>query len=160
MVALLSVYSKGKKAEALTIVWWLFLLINLTTKLKYGRDFFLTNLMSEDPLLIWVFEIGRHTFNPDLLSWENPPLVWAAPSGSLYKGIEERYCSLPYCSHITGKSIPLLALEPTSLGSHHILKSRWDIVSLMDWATTGFLDFLLTDSMCWFSWIKAYKSFQ
>ena len=30
--------------------------------------------------------MGRYTLNLDLLRWEDPPLVWAAPSaGNLYK---------------------------------------------------------------------------
>jgi hypothetical protein len=33
---------------------------------------------------------GRHSFNPDLLSWENVPLIWATPSaGNSHKDIEE-----------------------------------------------------------------------
>jgi hypothetical protein len=44
----------------------------------------------EDPLLICTFDVGRHSFNPDLLRWEDPALVLAIPSaGSLYKVMEE-----------------------------------------------------------------------
>ena len=53
--------------------------------------FFLHNLKWEDLFLIRIFEVGRHTFNPDVLVREDPPLIGAIPSaGSLYMDIEER----------------------------------------------------------------------
>lgn len=52
---------------------------------------FLHNLKWEDLFLIRIFEVGRHTFNPDVLMWEDPPLIGAIPSaGSLYMDTEER----------------------------------------------------------------------
>lgn len=37
----------------------------------------LLNLKCEDPFLVWVFEVGKQIFNPNLSNWENPPLIWA-----------------------------------------------------------------------------------
>ena len=49
---------------------------------------FLFNLKLKDLLLIQIFEVG--TFNPDLLSLENPLLIRATPSaGSLGKDTGE-----------------------------------------------------------------------
>lgn len=50
------------------------------------RDFllerFLLNLGLKDLLLNWIFEVGRHIFNPDL--------IWVTPSAaSLSKDMEE-----------------------------------------------------------------------
>lgn len=54
------------------------------------RDFLL-NLRWDDPLLIWFFKAGTHTFNPDHLCWENPLLIWTTPSAeSLYEDMEDR----------------------------------------------------------------------
>jgi hypothetical protein len=51
------------------------------------EGFLLNNLIWKDPLLICIFEVRRHMFNPDLLSWEDTSLVWAPFSaGSLQKG--------------------------------------------------------------------------
>lgn len=37
------------------------------------------------------FEVGRYTFNPDLLGWDDPLLIWATPSdGSQYNGCGRR----------------------------------------------------------------------
>ena len=70
-------------------------------------------------------ETEKPTLSPDHLSWEIPPLTWAAPSaGSLYKDMEEgRVCCLPICVPLRSKFIPSLALEPTSLGFQHKLKT-------------------------------------
>lgn len=48
-------------------------------------------------------------------------------AGSLYKGMEEGVFPLPACSSLTNKSIPSLALEPTSLRVQLILKTSQDI---------------------------------
>lgn len=41
-------------------------------------------MKGEDPGLIQTFEVGRHTFNPDLLRWKDLPLISVTPSaGSL-----------------------------------------------------------------------------
>lgn len=72
---------------------------------------------------------GKSIFNLDLLNWEDTPLIqiflrweytlliWGTPSaGSLHKEHGRRKLAfLPACSPLTGKSIPLPALEPTSL---------------------------------------------
>lgn len=70
-------------------------------------------------------EAEKPTLSPDLLSRENPPLTCAPrSSGSLYKDMEEgRVCCLPTCVPLRSKSIPSLALEPTSLGFQHKLKT-------------------------------------
>lgn len=42
-----------------------------------------------EDLLMRIFEVGKHTFNPSF-EGNSPPLIWAMPSaGSLYKDLEE-----------------------------------------------------------------------
>lgn len=59
-------------------------------------DYICIELKWEDPLLILIFE-ERHTFNPDLLRWGDPPLLWATPSAGLEVG--SRVESTPVRSH-------------------------------------------------------------
>jgi hypothetical protein len=61
-----------------------------------------------------MFELGRHILNPDLLSWENSPLICVPLYvGSLYKDKEERSSLFfPCMPRLTRKSTPSLALEP------------------------------------------------
>ena len=55
-----------------------------------------------------------------MLRLEDPPLIWATPSGgSLYK--EGSFLFLPACP-LTVKFTPSLALEPNPLGVWSILK--------------------------------------
>jgi hypothetical protein len=43
-----------------------------------------------DVCLIWIFEVERQTFNPDILRCKDLPLIWAMPSaGRPYKDKEE-----------------------------------------------------------------------
>lgn len=67
--------------------------------------------------LIWVFEVSRHTFNPDIIR--------AMPSeGSLLKDVEEEsFSPLPVCSRFSNKSILSLPLKPNSLGFQCTLKT-------------------------------------
>lgn len=67
----------------------------------------------------------RPSFNPDLLSWEDPFLVWATSSGDrLYKEHGRRKLSLCLslcislsdCSHSFWQASSLLALDTTALG--------------------------------------------
>jgi hypothetical protein len=48
--------------------------------------------------------IGRYTFNPDLLKWEDPSLIWATClAGSLYKGHRRRKldsCIVFHCVYV------------------------------------------------------------
>jgi hypothetical protein len=51
---------------------------------------FLLNLKWEVLFLIQIFKVGRYTFNPDLLRWEDPHLIWAILSaGSLGEDMKE-----------------------------------------------------------------------
>jgi hypothetical protein len=51
------------------------------------------------------FEVGRPTFNPYLLRWEDPPLIWATPSaGSLHKKARKKE-TLPACLCSQGSSL-------------------------------------------------------
>lgn len=66
--------------------------------------------------------------------WEDPYLIWAIPStDSLYKGHERKKRVLSLTAllaltlSLTNKSIPSLALEPTSLRFQLILKTCQDI---------------------------------
>lgn len=63
-----------------------------------------------------------------MLRLEDSPLIWVQPSaGSLNKDMEEgSFCLLPAYLHLASTCIPLLALEPTSLGFQHILKTSLD----------------------------------
>lgn len=78
----------------------------------------LLNVKWEDLLLIWISEVGRHTFNLDTREVENPTSnLGHASADSLYKNMDKgSACFLPLCSHLPSKSIPSLALEPTFLG--------------------------------------------
>jgi hypothetical protein len=69
------------------------------------------------------FAVGRLAINMDLLKWEDPPEIWATPSGgSLEKGCARRKCFFFACLLLL--SLPtLLALEPISLVSQLILKT-------------------------------------
>lgn len=59
--------------------------------------------------------MGRYVSNPDILRWEDPPLIWAISStGSLEKGRGKRKLVLPLCQlalYLPTKSIPSLALD-------------------------------------------------
>jgi hypothetical protein len=52
--------------------------------------------------LIESLEVGRPALNPDVLRWEDLPLIWATLLLAAYrKGMEEgSFCSLPACSYI------------------------------------------------------------
>jgi hypothetical protein len=57
-----------------------------------GHNFegFLPNLKWEEPLVIWIFAVGRNAFNPGLSRSGNRPLIWSTPStGNLYMDMEE-----------------------------------------------------------------------
>lgn len=86
-----------------------------------------------NPLLVKAFDMdlwGRHVPWIRILRWKDTPLIWASPwAGSLYEDVEEgRFCSVP-CSCLTSKSIPLLTLEPISLGFQCLLRISWVIQS-------------------------------
>jgi hypothetical protein len=53
------------------------------------------------------------------LKWDNPPLIWAIPSGSSQNkkhGEKKGFALYLLALDFTGKVTPLLALEPTSSG--------------------------------------------
>ena len=62
------------------------------------------------------FEVGRPNFNPDLLRWKNPSLIWPMHSaGCLYEGHrEEEACSLCLLFSLTCSSLhkSLLLWDP------------------------------------------------
>lgn len=77
---------------------------------------------------IKLFEVGRPTFNLDLLRWEDvtliqillrwksPPLIWATPSaGSIYKGQGKRKLTLFACWLSLSLASPFLHY-PTFIG--------------------------------------------
>jgi len=77
--------------------------------------------------MIWSVKIQ---FQSRSLGWEDTPLIWATPSaGGLYKGHGRRMRTLCLIA-LTGKTIPSLTLEPTSLGFHYIPKTNGDIQPL------------------------------
>jgi hypothetical protein len=53
------------------------------------REFFfkLKHLKLVEPLLIWIFEVVKHTFNLGVLRWKDSSLIWAISSAdNPYKG--------------------------------------------------------------------------
>jgi hypothetical protein len=113
---------------------WLFLLstwVNLelskTQVAEYTKGIF---------FLVKLFDMGRPTFNPDLLRWEDLLLIRTTSSGgSLYKGYGRKsLCSLPFCLQsqwrVTSIRIHFWILEYTEeqlrypfLWSEHLLYS-------------------------------------
>ena len=84
------------------------------------------SLRWEDPLLILNFKVERHALNLDFLSWEKPPLTWVtSAAGNLTTWKKEAFALrlLALMLTLPGKSIPSLALEPTSSGLQGILKT-------------------------------------
>lgn len=93
----------------------------------------------EDTPLIQTFDVGRHTTNLGL-----------AFCGMPIEGDgRQTFYSLPACSHLDSKSIPLLVLESDSSGFQHILNTSSDFqaheLSNYSWK------FLLISSHCWVS---------
>lgn len=68
------------------------------------------------------FEVGRPTFNPDLLKWENPSIILATSSaGSLHKGYGEEKEAFFFACLFLLEFIP--SLESASSGFWRILKT-------------------------------------
>ena len=105
--------------------------------------------------LIKSFKVGRLTFNPDPLSWEDPPLIWTPLAGSQYRGQGRGKLLLSACwPSLVGRFNPTLVLEPT-WGFWHILNSA--DIQLLGLSNYCILGLLSGDSYCWTSQTTACK---
>lgn len=95
------------------------------------------------------FELGKDSSSIQIV-FLTPPLIWVISSPGAYVRTQTME-TFALCSCCSTNFIPSLALESTSSGFQHILKTSWHI-QLMDWAITGFLDCQFIASHCWISW--------
>lgn len=99
-----------------------FLVVNLNISvMSYHPDGMpmgdaLLGLHLGNPLLVWIFEEGRHTSDLGLEAARHTFNLGHPSSGSLYKDLDEgTSCFLPMCPPFANTSILSLTLKSTSL---------------------------------------------